>query len=41
MGEVLPPRDILGNSEGGFGVTMTGGYRWHSVSRRQGHQASL
>ena len=41
MGEVLPPRDILGNSEGGFDVTMIGGYYWHSASRRQGNGAPL
>lgn len=32
MGEVLPPRDTLENSEGAFGVTVIGGYCWHSVS---------
>ena len=41
MGEVLPPRDILGNSEGGFDVTMIGGYYWHSASRHQGNGAPL
>lgn len=36
MGEVLPARDILENSESGFGVTMIGGYLWHSVGGCQG-----
>lgn len=30
MGEVLPPRVALGNSEDGFGVAAIGGYCWLS-----------